>query len=46
MYLTKWRGYTKPLQEFINSIKLIQTIEDFHGLYLNLLQPYLAGAQV
>jgi len=46
MYLTKWRGYTKPLWEPINSIGLTQAIKDFYKLHLDLLQPRLAEAQV
>ena len=36
MYLIKWRGYTKPLWEPINSIGLTQATEDFYKLYLEL----------
>ena len=46
MYLMKWRGYTKPLWEPINSVGLTQAVEDFYKLHLELLQPYLAEAQV
>ena len=46
IYLTKWRGFTKPLWEPVNSIGLIQAVEDFYELYLELPQPYLAEAQV
>ena len=46
MYFIKWRGYTKPLQEPVESIGLTQAAEDFHKLYLELPQPHLAGAQV
>ena len=42
----KWRGYTKPLWEPIDSIGLTQAAEDFHELYLELLRPYLTGARV
>ena len=44
MYLIKWRGYTKPLWEPVNSIKLIQAIKDFYKLYLELLWPYFTKA--
>ena len=44
IYLIKWRGYTKPLQEPVDSIGLTQAIEDFYELYLELPQPYLAEA--
>jgi len=37
MYLIKWRGYTKPLWEPVDSIGLTQATEDFHELYLELL---------
>jgi hypothetical protein len=46
MYLIKWRGYTKPLWEPVNSIGLTQAVEDFYELYLELPQPYLIEAQV
>ena len=44
MYLTKWRGYTKPLWEPVDSIGLTQAAEDFHELYPELPQPYLVEA--
>ena len=44
MYLTKWRGFNKPIQEPVNSIGLIQAVEDFYKLYLELPQPYLTEA--
>ena len=40
----KWRGYTKPLWELIDSIGLTQAAEDFYKLYLELLQPRLIEA--
>ena len=46
MYLTKWRGYTEPLWEPINSVGLTQAAEDFHEFYLELPQPHLAEARV
>jgi hypothetical protein len=46
IYLIKWRGYTKPLWEPVDSIGLIQAVEDFHKLYLELPQPHLAEARV
>ena len=44
MYLIKWRGFTKPLWEPINSIGLTQAVEDFYELYLELPQPHLTEA--
>jgi len=46
MYLIKWRGYTKPLWEPVDSIGRTQATEDFHELHLKLPQPSLAEAQV
>ena len=46
IYLIKWRGYTKPLWELVDSIGLTQAVKDFHKLYLELPQPHLAEAQV
>jgi len=40
----KWRGFTEPSWEPINSIGLTQAVEDFYKLYPELLQPYLAEA--
>ena len=37
MYFIKWRGYTEPLQEPVNSVGLIQAAEDFYKLHLKLL---------
>jgi len=37
IYLTKWRGFTKPTWEPVNSVGLIQAAEDFYELYLELL---------
>ena len=37
IYLTKWRGYIKPLQEPINFVGLTQAVKDFYELYLELL---------
>ena len=44
IYLTKWRGYTKPSWEPVDSVGLTQAAEDFHKLHLELPQPYLAEA--
>jgi hypothetical protein len=44
MYLIKWRGYTKPLWEPVNSIGLTQAVEDFYELYLELPQLRLVEA--
>jgi len=46
MYFMKWRGYTEPLWEPVDSIGLTQAVEDFHELYLDLPQPCLIEAQV
>ena len=44
IYLMKWRGYTEPLWEPVNSIGLTQATKDFYKLYLELPQPCLTGA--
>jgi len=36
IYLIKWRGFTEPLWEPVNSIGLTQAAEDFYKLYLEL----------
>ena len=46
MYFIKWRGFTKPLWEPVDSIGLTQAVEDFYELYLELPQPHLAEARV
>jgi len=46
IYLMKWRGFYKPIWEPVDSIGLIQAIEDFYELHLELPQPYLAEARV
>ena len=46
IYLIKWRGYTEPLQEPVDSVGLTQAAENFYKLYLELPQPYLAEARV
>jgi len=46
MYLTKWRGYTEPSWEPVDSIGLTQAAEDFHELHPELPRPRLAGARV
>ena len=33
MYLTKWRGFNKPMWEPINSVGLTQAVKDFYKLY-------------
>ena len=44
MYLTKWKGYTEPLWELVDFIKLTQAAEDFYEFYLELPQLPFAGA--
>ena len=46
MYLIKWRGYTKPLWEPVDSVGQTQAIEDFHELHLELPRPRLVEASV
>jgi len=46
MYLIKWRGFTEPLWEPVDSVGLIQAAEDFYELYPELPQPHLAEARV
>jgi len=41
MYLTKWRGFIKPLWKPITFIRFTQAIKDFYKLHLELPQPYL-----
>ena len=44
MYFTKWKGYTEPLWELVDFVKYIQAAENFHKLYLKLLQPHFTRA--
>ena len=46
MYLIKWRGYTEPSWEPIDSVGLTQAAEDFYKLHLELPQPHLTKTQV
>jgi hypothetical protein len=46
MYLTKWRGFTEPSWEPVDSVGLTQAAEDFHELHPELPQPHLAEARV
>ena len=44
MYLIKWRGYTEPSWEPVDSIGQIQAVKDFYELHLELPRPCLAEA--